>query len=141
MNAEKSWVRITHCENIPLRQGRAVQVGEREIAIFNLGECFMAIDNCCPHKGGPLADGIVSGTTVVCPLHAWKLDLETGKGANSVSAASSVETFRTRVEHGVIFVELPMDSAAKKDTHHACIQHTMLAAGNKANVVPAVNES
>ena len=56
-----------------------MKVGNREIAIFNLGDRFLAVDNRCPHKGGPLADGIVSGTTVVCPLHAWKMSLETGR--------------------------------------------------------------
>ncbi len=106
MKETKAWVRITHCHDIPLRQGRAVKVGNREIAIFNLGDRFLAIDNRCPHKGGPLADGIVTGAAVVCPLHAWKISLETGEGLNSASASSCVETFRTRVEHGIILIEL-----------------------------------
>jgi phenylpropionate dioxygenase-like ring-hydroxylating dioxygenase large terminal subunit len=68
----KRWTRIALSRDIPLREGRAVKVGDREIAIFNLGDRFLAVDNRCPHKGGPLADGIVSGAAVVCPLHAWK---------------------------------------------------------------------
>lgn len=106
MKETKAWVRIAFPHDIPLREGRAVKVGNREIAIFNLGDRFLAVDNRCPHKGGPLADGIVSGAAVICPLHAWKINLETGKGLNSASASSCVETFRTRVEHGVIFLEL-----------------------------------
>lgn len=106
----KRWTRIAYCRDIPLREGRAVKVGNREIAIFNLGDRFLAVDNRCPHKGGPLADGIVSGAAVVCPLHAWKISLETGEGVNHASASSCVETFRTRVEHGVIFLELSDDS-------------------------------
>jgi nitrite reductase (NADH) small subunit len=102
----KRWTRIALGDDIPLREGRAVKVGNREIAIFNLGDRFLAVENRCPHKGGPLADGIVSGAAVVCPLHAWKMSLETGEGLNSASASSCVETFRTRVEHGVIFLEL-----------------------------------
>jgi len=105
----KRWTRIALCGDIPPREGRAVKVGNREIAIFNLGDRFLAVDNRCPHKSGPLADGIVSGTTVVCPLHAWKISLETGEGVNSASASSCVETFRTRVEHGVILLELADD--------------------------------
>jgi nitrite reductase (NADH) small subunit len=112
-NDNKKWLCVTHCRNIPLREGRAVQIGGREIAIFNLGDRFLAIDNHCPHKAGPLADGIVSGTTVVCPLHTWKLDLETGKGVSSVSAASCVETYRVRVEQGAIWLELPTEFARK----------------------------
>ena len=101
-----TWVRIAFCRDIPLREGRAVKVGNREIAIFNLGDRFLAVENRCPHKGGPLADGIVSGSTVVCPLHAWKMSLETGKGVNGPSASSCVETFRTRVEGGIVLLEL-----------------------------------
>lgn len=100
------WIRAARCRDIPLREGRAVKVGHREIAIFNLGERFAAVENRCPHKGGPLADGIVSGDAVVCPLHAWKLSLDTRMGLVGVSAASCVQTFRTRVEHGIILVEL-----------------------------------
>ena len=110
MKETKAWVRIARSHEIPAREGRAVKVGNREIAIFNLGDRFLAIDNRCPHKGGPLADGIVSGAAVVCPLHAWKMSLETGEGLNSASASSCVKTFRTRVEHGVIFLELSDNS-------------------------------
>src|SRR5215472_14344579 len=101
MSENRKWVRIANCESIPLREGRAVEVGGRTIAIFNLGDRFLAVDNHCPHKGGPLAEGIVSGTTVVCPLHAWKVDVETGAVKNSASPVACVETLPTSVEAGV----------------------------------------
>jgi nitrite reductase (NADH) small subunit len=106
MKERSRWVRIAYCRDIPLREGRAVKVGNREIAIFNLGDRFLAVDNRCPHRGGPLADGIVSGTAVVCPLHAWRMCLETGRGVNGPSAASCVKTFSTRVECGIVLLEL-----------------------------------
>jgi nitrite reductase (NADH) small subunit len=106
MSETKKWVRIAYCRDIPLREGRAVKVGGREIAVFNLGDRFVAVANRCPHKGGPLADGIVSGATVVCPLHAWKVSLETGRGVNGPSASSCVDTFRTRVDGGIVLLEL-----------------------------------
>ena len=68
---EYRWVRLTPCDNIPPREGREVVVGGRHIAVFNLGGRFFATDNRCPHKGGPLCDGIITGAAVVCPLHAW----------------------------------------------------------------------
>lgn len=108
MKMTKRWVRITAVENIPLREGRAVQVGACEIAIFNLGDRILTIHNRCPHKGGPLAEGIVSGTTVVCPLHAWKINLETGAVANAPNVPPCVDTFHTRVDDGFIFIELPV---------------------------------
>jgi nitrite reductase (NADH) small subunit len=110
-----SWVRITECANIPHKEGRAAKVGNREIALFNLGDRFLAVDNVCPHEGGPLCDGIVAGDTVVCPLHAWKVDLETGVVLRPATAAACVRTYATRVEDGVVLVEWPATAAAVKD--------------------------
>ncbi|HZT33008.1 MAG TPA: nitrite reductase small subunit NirD [Bryobacteraceae bacterium] len=101
-----SWVRITIPENIPLREGRAVRVGGEEIAVFNLGGRFLAVENRCPHKGGPLADGIVSGGTVVCPLHNWKICLENGAVTKPAGESCGVATYATRLEDGVIWIEL-----------------------------------
>ena len=134
MKALDQWVRIARCSDIPLREGRAVKVGDREIAIFNLGDRFLAIDNRCPHKGGPLADGIVSGATVVCPLHAWKLSLETGNGMNGPSASSCVETFPTRVEEGTVLLDLSDTQAspeegAGREFAELCVPPRDVAAG------------
>lgn len=115
MSGGKAWVRVAHACDIPLREGRAVQIGSREIAIFNLGDRFLAIENHCPHKGGPLADGIVSGAAVVCPLHAWRFSLETGKGVNTASELSCVQIFPTHMEHGVVLVEMYVGSADADD--------------------------
>lgn len=104
------WVRITTCDNIPPREGRAVQVAGREIAIFNLGDRFLATDNRCPHKSGPLCDGIVTGASVVCPLHAWKVNLETGEVERPAADRGCVVTYMTRIEDGVVAIELPIDT-------------------------------
>jgi nitrite reductase (NADH) small subunit len=130
----KRWTRIALCDDIPPREGRAVRVGNREIAIFNLGDRFLAVDNRCPHKGGPLADGIVSGAAVVCPLHAWKISLETGEGLSIASASSCVETFRTRVEYGVVFLEIsvcvtPCEGKSAEDLPLLCTEPGALAEG------------
>ena len=137
MNSETKWVRVTHCDNIPLREGRSVQVAGHDIAIFNLGDRFMAIDNRCPHNQGPLSDGIVSGTTVVCPLHAWKIDLEGGAVQRPQDAHVCVKTFRTEVVDGVIVLELPTEKTsvlefpifeAEAATAH-CVQAPDIAVG------------
>ena len=106
-----SWIRVTEIENIPLREGRAVQIGDREIAIFNLGGRFVATDNACPHRGGPLADGIVSGTHVVCPLHAYRVCLESGN-VTKPEVCVKVDTYEVRVEGGVVMVDV--DEAEEK---------------------------
>ena len=105
---EHRWVRITSAGNIPLREGRPVHLGAYEIALFNLGDRFLATDNQCPHKGGPLCDGIVTGSSVVCPLHAWKVDLESGCVTRPSTATDHcVATYPTRVEDGIVLVGLP----------------------------------
>jgi nitrite reductase (NADH) small subunit len=97
-------MRVTDRRNIPLREGRAALVGDREIAIFNLGDRFFAVDNRCPHKGGPLCDGIVSGAAVVCPLHAWKIDLSTGRVERPQAPDSCIRSYPTRLEGDIVLV-------------------------------------
>lgn len=100
-----TWTAITTVDKIPPREGRGITVGGREIAIFNLNGRFLTIENACPHKGGPLCDGIVSGTTVVCPLHGQRFDLETGLPVLA-SQPDCLATFPTEVTNGMIFVDL-----------------------------------
>ena len=112
---EPRWVRIAPCDSIPPREGRAVRMAGREIAIFNLGDDrFLATDNQCPHKGGPLCEGIVSGHAVVCPLHAWKIDLETGSVQRPPRVETCIHTYPTRVEDGVVVIGLPGSPVSAK---------------------------
>jgi nitrite reductase (NADH) small subunit len=110
MSAQMRWIRAAACADFPLREGRAVEIGGRQIAVFNLGDRFAAVENQCPHKAGPLADGLVSGESVVCPLHAWKIDLTSGKATNHPEHSSCVATFETRVEDDALFLAIPADS-------------------------------
>jgi nitrite reductase (NADH) small subunit len=65
--------------SIPPGEGRNFDVDGEKIAVFHArsGEVF-AVQALCPHRGGPLADGLLGGSTLICPLHAWKFDLSTG---------------------------------------------------------------
>jgi nitrite reductase (NADH) small subunit len=112
---ERCWIWITEAENVPAREGRAVTIAGRELAIFNLGDRYVATDNRCPHKGGPLADGIVSGETVVCPLHAWKVNLQCGRVERPHDVSQCVETYPVRIDNGVIVVGLPPTMTENKD--------------------------
>jgi nitrite reductase (NADH) small subunit len=111
----RQWLRITPSNSIPLREGRAVTLGRHELAIFNLGDRFLATDNRCPHAGGPLCDGIVAGESVVCPLHAWKIKLADGAVERPAGHTMCVRTYPTRVEDGIVLVSVPelmMEGAA-----------------------------
>ena len=103
VSAEKTiWRTVGSIDSIPLREGRCVKYSGREIALFNLGGEFLAVENRCPHRSGPLADGIVSGKSVFCPLHNWKVDLVSG--CVSSGGEGAVRTFPVRVVDGKVQV-------------------------------------
>ena len=81
---------------IPPGEGRNVEALGRRIAIFHTrtGGVF-AVQAECPHRGGPLADGLVGGTTLICPLHAWKFDLATG---DALFGECGLKTFPVRID-------------------------------------------
>jgi len=75
------WLDLGPVEQIPLRGARTVPVvGGEEIAVFRTGDNRVyALVNRCPHKGGPLSQGIVHGDRVTCPLHNWHISLASGE--------------------------------------------------------------
>jgi nitrite reductase (NADH) small subunit len=107
LSTQPRWIRVTQSENIPLREGRAVEIEGCEIALFNLGDRFLAVENRCPHRGGPLSDGIVSGNVVVCPMHAWKVCLDDGAVVKPAGEKACVASYPTRVEEGVVSIQFP----------------------------------
>ena len=117
--SELRWIRVTTRDSIPPREGRVIKLADGEIALFNLGERFLAVENRCPHKGGPLADGIVTACAVVCPLHAWRIDLDTGAVERPAGAAGCVRTYATRMEEDIVFVELPASALARAGEERA----------------------
>jgi nitrite reductase (NADH) small subunit len=76
---EQRWIAIGGAEFIPLKGSRTVSLPQGDIAIFHCGDgSLFALENRCPHKGGPLSEGIVHGRRVTCPLHSWVIELENG---------------------------------------------------------------
>jgi nitrite reductase (NADH) small subunit len=71
--------RVCRVEDVPLGEGRAVEIDGRRVAVFQTRNGWFALDQRCPHRGGPLADGIVADGCVTCPLHDRRFDLTTGR--------------------------------------------------------------
>ncbi len=91
---------------IPLGQGRCYVVNGHDIAVFcSRNRKFFAVENRCPHRGGPLSDGVIGEDRVVCPLHGHKFDLTTGKGSEPHEC---IQVFRVREENGDLWIEYPM---------------------------------
>ena len=100
MNAmTQDWLDIGAVEDIPRRGGRVVRTPRGCIAVFRAADdAVFALDDRCPHKGGPLSDGIVHGHKVTCPLHGLVIDL--GTGAAPAPEDGAVRTHPVRVEAG-----------------------------------------
>jgi nitrite reductase (NADH) small subunit len=83
---------------IPLGEGRVYTINGENVAVFRTRSgAVYAVQAECPHKGGPLADGLLGGTTLICPLHAWKFDLATGR---ALFGDCGLKTFPVRVDDG-----------------------------------------
>ena len=106
------WVDLGPLAALPERGARCLRVGSATIAVFrtSTGEVF-ALRDQCPHRGGPLSQGIVHGTRVTCPLHDWVIDLKTGH-ATGVDEGST-PTFNVRIANGRVELELPAELLAK----------------------------
>jgi nitrite reductase (NADH) small subunit len=107
-----SWVDLGALSALPERGARCVRVGGLSVAVFrtSTGEVF-ALRDRCPHRGGPLSQGIVHGTRVTCPLHDWVIDLKTGQATGADEG--SAQTFNVRVVDGRVALELPAEALAK----------------------------
>ncbi len=99
------WIEIGRVDDIPRQGSRVVDCSVGPIAVFRTVEDeVLAVLDRCPHKGGPLSQGIVHERKVTCPLHNWVIDLEAG--AALAPDEGCVQRFPTRVEHGVIHLQL-----------------------------------
>lgn len=98
------FIDIGAVEDIPVRAARIVKTNQGCIAVFrNAANKVFAIDDKCPHKGGPLSNGIQHGESITCPLHNWVFDLNSGQ-AQGVDEGR-VKTYATKIENGRIFME------------------------------------
>ena len=98
-----SFVKVASRSDIPDGTGKTVQAGGQQIALFNLGGKYYAIGGTCKHRGGPLAEGEIDGTTVICPWHAWEYDVTNGRNLDDPNV--TVGCFAVRVEGEDILVE------------------------------------
>jgi len=109
--SDGTWYVIGGLADIPVRGARTVRLDGLEIAVFRTADDHVfALENRCPHKGGPLADGIVHGRKVACPLHNWVIDLESGRATGADEGCA--QEYPVRVENGEIRLCVPAALAA-----------------------------
>lgn len=96
-----NWLDIASIDDIPLRGARIVKTLHGCVALFRTAEAeVFATSDRCPHKGGPLSEGIVHGRNVTCPLHSWVFSLETGQAQGADEG--QIATYAVRVISGRI---------------------------------------
>ncbi|MBY6004505.1 nitrite reductase small subunit NirD [Salipiger bermudensis] len=99
-----SWIDIGHIDDVPLRGARLVKTEVGCVAIFRTDEAeVFAASNTCPHRQGPLSEGIVHGQKVTCPLHNWVFDLNTGEAQGADEGR--ITTYPVRLEDGRILLD------------------------------------
>lgn len=100
---DSEWIEVGPASSVLKSGARIVRTAAGDIAVFRTADDrYFAIDNRCPHRGGPLSEGIVHGAAVTCPLHNWVIDLATGKALGADEGC--VKTIAVKVEAGRIFL-------------------------------------
>lgn len=98
------FVTVAQLADVPPGSVRSVGVGERRIALANVGGAVHACTGTCPHLAGPLGEGRLEGAVLSCPWHGWQFDVTTGR--NEFDLAIEVERYEVEVENGEIRVRL-----------------------------------
>lgn len=106
-----NWIKIASLDEIPRLGARVIKIGAASIAVFRTSDDqVFAMKDECPHKKGPLSQGIVHGSSVTCPLHNWKIDLASGEALGPDKGCTN--TYPVKVENGVVYLGLSVAVAA-----------------------------
>jgi NAD(P)H-dependent nitrite reductase small subunit len=98
------FVKAADLGSIPSGEGIVLEIEGKRIALFHCDGTYYATDNTCAHRGGPLGEGLVEGTKVVCPWHGWEFDVSSGTCLNNPKA--KIATYPTRVEGESVLVDV-----------------------------------
>ena len=92
------------CDDLEIGKSAIIEVGDKEIALFNYKGAYYAIDNVCPHKGAPLGEGRIEEGVLICPNHEWRFELKSGWCPQNPEL--STEVYPIKVHEGRIYVRL-----------------------------------
>lgn len=112
--ANNDWLEVGSLSDIPRQGARVVKTANGDIALFRTAEDkVFALRDQCPHKGGPLSQGIVHGNKVACPLHDWHISLDTGNAVEPDEGCAA--SFPVRMEGEQVFLSLTPDKGCPND--------------------------
>lgn len=100
------WLAVGRLEEIPRLGARVVRMAHGDVAVFRAADDHVfALDDRCPHKGGPLSQGIVFDHKVACPLHNWCIELHSGCAV--APDEGNTRAYPVKVEDGLVYLQLP----------------------------------
>jgi nitrite reductase (NADH) small subunit len=100
-----NWIEVTELAQIPVLGSRVIKTRDMDIAVFRgSDDSVYAIRDACPHKNGPLSQGIMHGSSVTCPLHNWKIDLTSGEALGPDEGCTNV--YPVKVVDGKVLLQL-----------------------------------
>ena len=106
-----NWIKVCALDEIPKLGARVVQHGGIDIAVFrNAEDEVFAVEDRCPHKGGPLSQGIVHGRKVTCPLHGWNIELDSGCAVAPDEGCA--REFPIKIEDSRVWLDLSVQASA-----------------------------
>jgi NAD(P)H-dependent nitrite reductase small subunit len=98
------WIKAGTVSDLEEGIGKLVETESKRIALFKVDGKFYAVEEVCPHRGGPLSEGDIEECEVVCPWHGWRFNLETG--ISPVNPNVKIETYAVKVEGSDLFIEV-----------------------------------
>ena len=105
MAMKAEWKRLCALDEIPQQGSRVVKSAKGDIAVFRTAtDEIFALHDKCPHKGGPLSQGIVAGKVVTCPMHSWKIQLDSGEAVAPDKGCS--KSFAVKLEGDAVWLKL-----------------------------------
>ncbi len=97
-------VTVARASELAPGEGKVVEAGGKLFALFNVDGAFYAVDNTCLHRGGPIGEGDLEGTTLTCPWHGWQYDVTTGR--HLLDPTVGLRTYPVTVEDGEVRIEV-----------------------------------
>lgn len=99
-----NFVKVASASDLKPGEGKVVNANGTEVALFNVGGEFFAMNNTCLHRGGPLGEGFLEGDVITCPWHGWRYNVKTG--ANLMMPTAKVASYQVKVEGNDVFVSV-----------------------------------
>ena len=115
---EKRFITVAKTEDLKPGSCHSVELRDVGLALFNIDGTIYALDNTCPHAGGPLGEGTLEGNLISCPWHGWKFDVPTGTCMKNPTEAWRVPCYEVREIDGLIQVLLPASVQQEAEKSH-----------------------